>query len=74
MHTDNQPDSSPEYLTAPEAATFTRLAVQTLAKMRVTGGGPLYVKAGGRRILYKRADIQAWLDARVRSSTSDIGK
>lgn len=60
----------PEYLTPPEAAAFTRLAVQTLAKMRCAGGGPQFVKIC-RRVVYPRVSLQAWMDARVRSSTSD---
>ena len=59
-----------EYLTPPEAAAFTRLAVQTLAKLRCAGGGPQFVKIS-RRVVYPRASLQAWMDARVRSSTSD---
>lgn len=61
---------STEYLTPPEAAAFTRLAVQTLAKLRVQGGGPPYVKIS-RRVVYGRAALQAWMDARVCSSTSE---
>jgi molybdenum cofactor biosynthesis enzyme MoaA len=66
-------DLTHQYMTPAEVSAYVRLAVQTLAKLRVTGGGPSYVKPR-RRILYKRADVQAWLDARVRTSTSDTGK
>lgn len=51
------------------AALFTGLRAATLAKMRCVGGGPIFVKAG-RRVLYRRCDIIAWLKARrVRSTT-----
>jgi hypothetical protein len=52
------------------AAGFTGLAVATLAKLRCIGGGPLYIKAG-RKILYRRADLCHWLDARRVANTSE---
>jgi predicted DNA-binding transcriptional regulator AlpA len=51
------------------AARLTGLAVATLAKMRCMGGGPIFVKAG-RRVLYRRSDIVAWLDARRVKNTT----
>jgi predicted DNA-binding transcriptional regulator AlpA len=51
------------------AACFTGIAVATLAKMRCMGGGPLFVKLG-RRVVYRRSDVIAWLNARrVRNTT-----
>ena len=51
------------------AARFTGIAVATLAKMRCIGGGPLFVKLG-RRVVYRRSDVIAWLNAhRVRNTT-----
>jgi predicted DNA-binding transcriptional regulator AlpA len=67
------PAGAEQYLTPPEVAAFTRLAVQTLAKMRCEGGGPQYVKTG-RRVVYPMSALRRWMDARVRSSTSDSGK
>ena len=52
------------------AEIYTGLSRQTLAKLRVYGGGPTYIKAG-RRVLYDTRDLDAWLDSRKRSSTSD---
>ena len=48
-----------------------RLGVQpsTLANWRWTGGGPRYLKVGGR-VRYRLFDLAEWLDARARSSTS----
>jgi excisionase family DNA binding protein len=42
----------------------------TLAKWRVTGGGPPFLKLGSR-IRYSRADLERWLDQRRQRSTSD---
>jgi excisionase family DNA binding protein len=53
-----------------EAAELLRLSERTLERMRVTGDGPPFVKAG-RRVLYRPDDIDAWIASRVRTSTSD---
>ena len=47
------------------------LAANAMAKLRVTGKGPPYIKKGGR-ILYDLDDVDAWLDSDKRQSTSDI--
>jgi predicted DNA-binding transcriptional regulator AlpA len=51
------------------AARHIGLAVSTLEKMRVTGEGPQFVKLG-RSVRYRVADLEAYLAARVVSSTS----
>jgi hypothetical protein len=56
-------------LDAPAAARFVGVAVATLAKMRCAGGSPIFIKAG-RKVLYRRSDLIAWLNARrVRNTT-----
>lgn len=49
---------------------YTGFAVQTLARWRVEGRGPRFIRASGR-VLYDSADVDAWLDARRHSSTSE---
>jgi len=50
------------------------LAVTTLAKLRVTGGGPPFVKIGGARVMYREDDFERWLEDRpVFRSTSELG-
>ena len=56
---------------APEAARYLGLSVSTLAKMRLRGDGPPYSKAGPRIVIYDRADLDEWLAANRRQSTSD---
>jgi hypothetical protein len=46
------------------------LAVSTLEKLRVQGGGPSYCKLG-RAVRYRVEDLQAYLAERVVSSTSE---
>lgn len=41
----------------------------TQAKWRLAGFGPAYLKLGSR-VAYRRADVEAWLESRRRSSTS----
>ena len=52
--------------------TAERLCVQknTLERWRIHGVGPKFVKVG-RRVLYRVADVEAYLDANTCQSTSD---
>ncbi len=58
-----------ELLTTVEAAQYVRLGKPTLERIRVKGEGPLYCKLGGA-VRYRRADLDAWLESRLVSSTS----
>jgi len=55
-----------------EAGSYLSLSTQRLAKLRLEGAGPAYIKAG-RSILYRILDLEAWLVANRRVSTSDNG-
>ena len=57
-------------LTAVEAARVLGLAPSTLAKLRLSGNGPVYYKLG-RRVVYRLQDLVAWLESRVARNTSD---
>ncbi|MFM7255003.1 MAG: helix-turn-helix transcriptional regulator [Betaproteobacteria bacterium] len=53
------------------AARYAGLAVKTLAMMRCEGTGPRFVKRG--RVFYFRADIDAWINAHGRlTSTAQV--
>lgn len=56
-------------ITTAAAADYTGLAISTLEKLRVTGGGPSYVKMG-RSVRYRVADLDGWIAQRIVSSTS----
>jgi predicted DNA-binding transcriptional regulator AlpA len=58
-------------LRPPGAASYLGLSASTLAKMRLRGDGPPYSKAGPRIVVYGVQDLDAWLDARKRKSTSE---
>jgi predicted DNA-binding transcriptional regulator AlpA len=64
--------NDPITLTAAQAASILGLAPSTLAKLRLTGNGPTYCKLG-RRVVYRRTDLEAWLESRVARDTSDAG-
>ena len=53
-----------------EAAAYTGLSASTLAKRAVTGDGPPMRKLG-RRVVYLAPDLDVWLAAHLRRSTSD---
>jgi predicted DNA-binding transcriptional regulator AlpA len=57
-----------------QAALRLGLARATLAKYRVVGGGPPFVKIGAK-VLYPLAALDEWLDAKpLQASTSDTGE
>ena len=53
-----------------EAASYIGLSKSTLEKLRVTGGGPEY-SALGRVVVYRIEDLDDWVSAHKRRSTSD---
>jgi excisionase family DNA binding protein len=65
------PSSAPaiSLLTPQEAAELLRTPVKTLERWRHVGGGPCFLKLG-RRVCYRLADLEAWLEQRRREHTS----
>ena len=56
-----------------QAAERCKLARATLAKLRVKGDGPPFVKLGAK-VLYDEADLAAWIAGKgKRRSTADDG-
>ena len=58
-------------LTTTQAAALLGFHKSYLAKARLIGGGPLYLKIGGRSVRYRQRDLEAWLADRERTSTSE---
>jgi excisionase family DNA binding protein len=56
-------------LTTEGAAKHTLLSVSTLKKLRLSGTGPKFMKIG-RSVRYRQDDLDAWMAARVVTSTS----
>lgn len=57
----------------PSAAQEMGISNKTLANWRVLGKGPGHYKIGGK-VMYRRAEVHAWLVQRRRTSTSDPGQ
>jgi excisionase family DNA binding protein len=64
------PDPQSPLLRQSEAADHLRLSQRTLERWRVSGTGPAFVKLG-RRVLYRKLDLEEWIASRVLHSTSE---
>lgn len=62
------PDS-PDYMLIHEVADLVRIPVATLYQWRVTGDGPSARKLG-RRLVYRRDEVVAWVESKVSTSNS----
>lgn len=54
--------TAPEYMTTEEVADLLRTATETVRYWRHIGTGPRSFKIG-RRVLYARADVEAFIEA-----------
>lgn len=54
--------------TPQEVADFLGVTLNALAKLRMDGGGPAFIKVG-RRVMYHPDDISAYIDANRRTQT-----
>lgn len=57
-------------LTPKEAAQLLRVSLSWLAKARMRGDGPPYIRVG-RSIRYSEAELLQWMKSRQRLSTSE---
>lgn len=65
MTTDN-----PAVLSAVQVSERYNISTSTLAKMRLSGRGPVFVKLG-RRVFYRQDDLDAWVAGNRYRSTSE---
>ena len=56
------------------AAEHLNLTDRAMQAFRQRGDGPKYIRISSRCIRYRRVDLKAWADARMRVSTSDPGQ
>ncbi|MFA7586264.1 MAG: helix-turn-helix domain-containing protein [Novosphingobium sp.] len=63
------PQINTELLVVKEAADYCRLSQSYLNTLRVSGGGPAFLKLGSA-VRYRRTDLDAWLESRLARSTS----
>lgn len=64
------PDSLLSEAQASESLGVTPRALQA---WRQRGGGPLFIRISSRCVRYRRRDLLAFAEARLRTSTSDTG-
>jgi predicted DNA-binding transcriptional regulator AlpA len=69
MNTSNQ-----NILRPPEAGKYLGLSASTLAKQRLRGDGPKFVRLSPRAIGYLQGDLDEWLTSRRCLSTSEYGR
>lgn len=43
---------------------------QTWAQKRYEGGGPKFFKVG-RKVFYREADVEAWIESNIKGRTND---
>lgn len=69
------PTAEPEsiLLTEAQAAQLLGFSPRTLQAWRVRGGGPTFVHVSARCVRYRREDLEAWIEERLRISTSEYG-
>ncbi len=74
---DDPPEALADYwfnlISEEVAASDLDLTVRTLQKWRQVGGGPKFVRLSSRCIRYRRIDLRAWAEERLRISTADPG-
>jgi len=57
--------TAPAYVNEQELTRLTTLSRTTLQTLRSKGGGPPFAKLG-RRIVYRLADVERWIEGRTR--------
>ncbi|TKV78925.1 helix-turn-helix domain-containing protein [Bradyrhizobium elkanii] len=60
-----------QFLDVKAAAKHVCLSPGTLNRLRVTGDGPVFIRPVPGRVVYDVTDLDAWLWARRRKSTSE---
>jgi predicted DNA-binding transcriptional regulator AlpA len=54
-----------EFLSDAQVCGLLHVTSRTTARWRTDGGGPVFVRAGGRRVLYRRVDLDSWISSRT---------
>ena len=67
---DTSKASSPAILNTQQAADYVGLSPSTMAKLRLSGDGPVFIKMGAR-VVYQPPSLDEWLAQRRRTSTSE---
>lgn len=66
---DVRPNTSLRMLRLPQVATITGLSKTKIYQLQIQGDFPMRVQLSPRRVAWVEAEVQAWLAARITSST-----
>lgn len=62
-----------QYLSPEDAVEYIPgMTKQLLAQLRYLGTGPRFLKPSPRKVLYKRSDVDAWLESTAQTRTGDL--
>lgn len=64
------PDPDNLRMTIPEAAVYVPMTPGQLSQLRYTGTGPKFLKPAPRTVLYRKADLDQWLNSSVQNTTA----
>jgi predicted DNA-binding transcriptional regulator AlpA len=70
MDAEFQLSASRKLLTPAQTAEYLTLSISTLARMRISGNGPNFIRLSRQKVGYRQSDLDKFLEARVRTSTS----
>jgi predicted DNA-binding transcriptional regulator AlpA len=59
-----------EFIQPAEVTEITGLSIAALAQLRYQGRGPRFYKPTPRTVLYKRAEVVAWVEDSAQTSTN----
>ena len=59
-----------QYMTVADVKAYTRISGAHLYRMMQHGIGPVFSKVG-RRVIFDKADVDAWMDAHKNKSTQE---
>lgn len=62
-----------DVMDAKEAAVYIRSSPSTLTKYRAAGCGPVFIRQSARKMLYRRTDLDRWLEERARVNSAVVG-
>ncbi|WP_420368593.1 helix-turn-helix transcriptional regulator [Curtobacterium sp. L1-20] len=62
-----------EYMTTKRTAEYVPgMTEPLLAQLRFRGTGPRFLKPSPRKVLYKRSDVDAWLESTAQIRTGEM--
>ena len=59
-----------KYFIPGEAAELLRFSKSMLAKFRIYGGGPAFLRLGKRTIRYRQSDLDCWMNGSTSSASN----